>query len=353
MNTLRCIATVLVLTCLAAGPGQAADPPKSAAPTAPTVSSITLQPVRVVYQQVEGTFLKSPRGVWVDQARNEIYVADTSNDLVAVYDSVGLPLFSFGYNQELKEPTKAIPDSKGHILVLNGIPRAIKVFNYRGEYLNDFPLALKDPKSSPTAIAVSQNGNVYVALANETGALIQVYNSAFQLIGELGTKPDGTTQLKSVHAIAIDSDGTIFTADATATPAIQVYNSDGTFLRGWGAHDAGPQNFSLPAGLTIDGDGRVIVVDSIRQAIMIFTKEGTFLSRDGGMGSQAGAVMFPTDIASNGKEKIYVVERLGSRLQVLEERLVTALGNPGTASATNALREQMRRQFNELTKGMR
>jgi len=317
------------------------------------VSSITLQPVRVVYQQVEGTFLKSPRGVWVDQARNEIYVADTSNDLVAVYDSVGLPLFAFGYNQELKEPTKAISDSKDRILVLNGIPRAIKVFNYRGEYLSDFPLALKDPKSSPTAIAVDQNGNTYVAIASESGGLIQVYNSASQLVREFGKKADGTSQLKSVHAIAIDSDGTIYIADATATPAIQVYSPEGTSLRGWGAHDAGPQNFSLPAGLTIDGDGRVIVVDSIRQTIMIFTKEGTFLSREGGMGTQAGAVMFPTDIASNGKEKIYVVERLGSRLQVLEERLVAARGAANGASVTNALREQMRRQFNDITRSIK
>jgi hypothetical protein len=63
--------------------------------------------------------------------------------------------------------------------------------------------------------------------------------------------------------------------------------------------------------------------------------------------------MYPTDIASNGSTQLYVVERVGSRLQVLEEHPVATRANPNTASGTNALREQMRRQFNDLTKGMK
>jgi DNA-binding beta-propeller fold protein YncE len=355
MNQLLSITIVLVLTCLAAGPGQAADPPQTTAPTPSAIGSITLQPVRVVYQQIEGTFLKGPRGVWVDNVRNEIYVADTANDLVAVYDAAGLPLFAFGYNQELKEPTKAILDANGRILVLNGIPRTVKVFNYRGEYLNDFPLVRKDSKDAPTAIATDKSGNIYVAISGESGGQVQVYGSNYQLLNEFGKKADGSSYVKSVHAITTDrGDGDIYLADATATPSIQVYSPNGKFLRGWGAHDAGPQNFSLPSGLAIDGDGRVIVVDSIRQAMMIFTKEGKFLGREGGLGDQPGAFMYPTDIDSNGNKNIYIVDRLGNRLQVLEERLVAAAKeDPNAARLTEALREQMRRQFNDFTRGAR
>ena len=349
--------TVLVLVwflTLGAGPNPNQNVPKKDGDAESTaVKPINFQPLRVVYRQVEGTYLKSPRGVWVDKAKDEVYVADTLNDLVAVYDGKGLPLFAFGYNQELKEPSKAVADSKGRIFVLNGIPRVIKIFNYRGEYLNDFALSRKDPKSYPNAIAVDGQGNVYVALANETGAKIQIYDPMFQLVREFGDKPDGAGYFKSVQAIAIDSDGTIYVSDANAAPSIQVFSPDGKYLRGWGAHDAGPMNFSLPAGLAIDGDGRVIVVDSLRHTITVFTKEGTFLGRHGGMGSQPGAVAAPTDIATNGNKKIYVVERLGSRLQVLEERLVAARGNAIAAAAANGVREQLRRQFSDFTKGMK
>ena len=345
------ILVALSFICLGAGPSQ---PPvaSTTSETAPkTATQITLAPVQVVYRQVEGTYLKSPRGVWVDKAKKEVIVADTMNDLVAVYDAKGLPLFAFGYNQELKEPVKAVADPAGRIYVLNGIPRAVKVFSYRGEYLNDFPLTGTDKKPNPTALAADDKGNIYVA--DDAGGQIQVYDNAFRLVREFGKKTDGSSYLKNVQAIAVDGDGDIYVADASAIPAIQVFSSDGKFLRGWGAHDAGPHNFSLPAGLTIDGEGRVIVVDSMRHAITVFTREGNYLSRHGGMGRQAGAVLYPTDIASDGSEKIYVVERLGSRLQVLEEQSPAARRNAKAPSSPNPVRSQVRSALGDVMKGMK
>ncbi len=312
-----------------------------------------LEPSRVVYRQLEGLYLKSPRGVSVDSKSGDIYVADTMNNLIAVYNKDGLPLFSFGYNKELKEPTKAVSDASGHIYVLNGIPRAVKIFTYRGEYSGDFPLTLKEPKDSPTAISMGPGGNIYIGIGGEDGGRIQVYDSNFRLIREIGKKPDGSSYFRSVQAIAIDTDGTIYAADASATPCIQVYGPDGKCLRGWGAQDAGPHNFSLPAGIAIDGEGRVVVVDSIRHAITVFSQGGTYLGRYGGMGSQPGALTYPTDIATNGQRNIYVVERVGSRLQVLEERLGVTQRKPNPASAQNAIREQFQRQLGEVMKGMK
>jgi DNA-binding beta-propeller fold protein YncE len=344
------ITVLFLFTCLAAGPGQAADS-KSTSPAPPAASNINLLPLRVVYQQVEGVFLKSPRGVWVDKAKGDVYVADTLNDLVAVYDSAGLPVFSFGYNRELKEPVKAVADATGRIYVLNGIPRAVKIFNYRGEYLNDFPLNVGTKERNPTALAIDQLGNFYIADANSRQ--IQVYNPQFRLIREFGKKSDDDGYFNTVQAIAIDADGTVYVADATATPCIQVFSPEGKFLRGWGAHDAGPHNFSLPAGLALDGDGRVIVVDTMRSTITVFTKEGDFLSRHGGQGRQPGAVSYPTDIASNGREKIYVVERLGSRLQVFEEKAALVRRNASPPSASNPIREQIQRELGGFLKGMK
>lgn len=342
---------ILAFLCLGAGPNDQPESNRIAAPSPAPARNMTLRPIQVVYQQVEGTYLKSPRGVWVDRAKGEVYVADTSNDLVAVYDEKGLALFAFGYNQELKEPKKAVADPTGQIYVLNGIPRAIKIFNYRGEYLKDFPLSGTAQKPSPTALSIDHEGNLYVA--DESSRQIQVYDSTHRLIREFGKKADGSSHFNSVQAIAIDAGGTVYVADATATPSIQVFSPDGKFLRGWGAHDAGPHNFSLPAGLAIDGEGRVIVVDTMRHTITVFTNEGTYLGRHGGMGRQPGAVSYPTDIATNGKDKIYVVERLGSRLQVLEEQMVAVRRNARAPAGSDLLREQIRRELGGFMKGMK
>jgi DNA-binding beta-propeller fold protein YncE len=338
---------LLSVVCVAAGPTE--QPSKKDGPSdSPVVKPIALQPLQIVYRQVEGTYLKSPRGVSVDSGQNEVLVADTLNDLVAVYDATGLPLFAFGYNQELKEPLKAVPDSQGRIFVLNGIPRAVKVFSYRGEYMNDFPLVQNDPKTYPTAITIDHKGGIYVGVSTEIGAHIQIYDAALRLTGQVGRNPDGSSQLKSIEAITVDQNGNIYIADASATPCIQVYSSKGAFLHGWGAHDAGPQNFSLPAGLAIDTEGRVIVVDSLRHAITVFTKDGTYLGRYGGMGRQPGAVMAPADVAVNANNKVYIVERVGSRLQVLEEQVITSNSNRSSPAAAYSTREQLKRELGKF-----
>ncbi|MBI4522597.1 MAG: NHL repeat-containing protein [Deltaproteobacteria bacterium] len=340
---------MLILTALLPQSFARANDPGTQPPKIP--HDFALEPKRVIYRQLEGLYLKSPRGVFVEKKTGEIYVADTLNDLIAVYNKDGLPLFAFGYNKELKEPIKAVADQTGRIYVLNGIPRAVKIFSYRGEYVRDFPLSSAAQKANPTALALDHEGNIYIA--DQTSRMIQVYDSTHRLIREFGRKTDGVSYFNTVQAITVDADRLVYVADATTTPCIQVFSPAGKFLRGWGAHDAGPHNFSLPAGLAIDGEGRVIVVDTMRHTITVFTKEGTYLSRHGGMGRQPGAVSYPTDIATNGKEKIYVVERLGSRLQVLEEKIVIAGRTRSAPSASSPLREEIRRHLGDVMRDIR
>jgi len=350
VKQLLLITILFSLVALGAGPGTAQQNEPTGVKSAPP-TNVILQPIQVVYQQVEGTYLKSPRGIWVDRNNDEVYVADTSNDLVAVFNATGLPLFAFGYNRELKEPVKAVADASGRIYVLNGIPRAVKIFNYRGEYLKDFPLAGGADKPNPTALALDHNGNIYIA--EGSSRQIQVYDSALRLIREIGKKGNGDSHLNTVQGIAVDTDGTVYVADATATPCIQVFSAEGKFLRGWGEHNAGPHNFSLPAGVAIDGEGRIIVADTLRHAITVFTKEGVYLGRHGGMGSQPGAVSFPTDIATDGKERVYVVERLGSRLQVWEEKNVVVRRRASAPSSPSPMRGQIQKGLNDVMKEMK
>lgn len=339
------VAIAAAATSLRAETGDAG--PKASA----TRQRLSLEPVRVVYRHVEGTYLRSPHGIFVDKARSEIYVADTKNDLVAVYDPNGLPLFAFGYNGEVKEPLRAVSDPQGRIYVLAGAPRALKIFNYRGEYLRDFPFVDLEVEPDPSAITVGWDGSLYIA--DGASGKILVYDSEYRLRLAFRTKGSEQSLVRSVQGIGVDPEGSIYVADARATPAIQVYSPEGKFLRGWGEHESGPQNFSLPAGLAIDSEGRVIVVDTLRHAIVLFTSEGRFLARYGGKGTQPGAVTYPTDIAADGEGRVYVVERVGSRLQILQQRLVSTRGGGNARAGSNPFRERIRRELAEFMKTMR
>lgn len=336
----------LALLLLGARPTPLASQEEPSEGVARTAKALRLEPIRLVYRQLEGTYLKSPQSVFVDRTRGEVYVADTMNDLVAVYDRNGLPLFAFGYNREFKEPVKAVADPQGRIYVLSGVPRKVKVFSYRGEYLHDFPFPGFDLEPVPTTLTVDEAGNVYVA-DSATGQIL-VFDPAYRLKLTIGPG-----RFESVRAIAVDPEGNIYVADARSVP-VQVFSPDGEFLRAWGEHAVGPENFSLPSGLAVDREGRVIVVDTVRQAILVFTKEGRFLNRYGGLGFGPGAVAYPTDVATDGAGRIYVVERVGRRLQILEQRLVTAPRSAvETRPAADPLREKVRRATADFLRKMR
>jgi DNA-binding beta-propeller fold protein YncE len=338
------------LLCLGAGETAPSPTNRPAPVRKKIIERLELQPKRVIYQQVEAIVLKSPNGVFVDPTTGEVYVADTKNDLVAVYNQDGIPLFAFGYNGEFKEPQRVVCDPQGRIYVLTGVPRQIKVFTYRGEYLRDFPFTGFDVEPEPNALAVDGQGNLYIADA--ASRQILVFDPEYRLKLAFGEKGDGSSHFQSVKAMTVDRDGNIYVADARATPAIQVFSPEGKFLRGWGEHASGPQNFSLPAGLAIDGEGRVIVVDTLRHTITIFTNEGEYIGRYGGLGTQLGAVAFPTDIATNGDGKIFVVEREGRRLQIFEERMVVMRRGRRTRQAADPYKEKVRRDLADFMKEM-
>ena len=283
------------------------------------VNKFNLIPVALIYSQQEGLRLKSPTGVFCDKEKGEIYVADTNNNMVAVYNKKGAPVYSFGYNNELFEPSKVMVDKIGRIYVLTGSPRVVKIFNYRGDYISDFEFRGMEKANSlsritPTAMTADSEGNLYFGLTNGTKEII-VYDQDFNLIlrfGKLGMKEGEFTDIAD---IAVDKEKNIYVADSTAIP-VQVFNKNGRFINGWGEHSAGPDNFSLPSGIAVTDDEKVIVVDQIRQDIKVFTKNGDFIGEFGGYGYWAGATANPVDVDTDSEGHIFVVERVGNRLQI-------------------------------------
>jgi DNA-binding beta-propeller fold protein YncE len=311
-----------------------------------------LVPIQLVYRQAEGVYLKGPRGVSVDPRTGEIYVADTMNDLVVVFAPNGTPAFAFGYNGEFKEPIKALADDQGRIYVLAGIGNKLKVLDYGGRLIQDFPF---DGPVLPVTIALDAEGSLYIADAKSSQVL--VYDRRWNLrhrLGEPGDSPNVKGRLRSVQAIAVDGDGTVYVANAQGAPVIQVFGPEGQYLRGWGEHSQGPQNFSLPTGIAIDKNGQLIVVDTLRQTLAKFTREGTFLGREGGLGAAAGAFAFPTDIAVDTNGKVYVVERLNNRLQIFDQRsAIRGRGSVvGRHRTPDRVREEMRRSLDGVMKSL-
>src|SRR5262249_31715369 len=77
-----------------------------------------IKPTGVFFEHLyEGEFVE-PTSAFLDAKAGELWVTDTRNNLIAVFTTEGVPLFTFGSN-EIKEPTKLAVDLAGRVYVID------------------------------------------------------------------------------------------------------------------------------------------------------------------------------------------------------------------------------------------
>lgn len=257
---------------------------------------------------------KGPSGIFYDRFNNELYVADTYNNMVGIFNREGRSLFNFGHNGELKEPRSVAVDREGTIYVsdLEGIKR----FTYRGELIGMFEPPGLEEKVTQAIMTVDGAGNFY--FLDTRNHRVLVVSPEGKVLVRFGSKGTGSGQFMAPSGITVDGSGTIYITDGRATP-VQIFDSAGKFVRGFGRHEPGPAGFSFPAGLAVNGNGLLYIPDGLRQDIKVFDSKGNFIDRFGGYGRGPGAVAYPTGIVTDGNGRLFVVEKVGRRVQAFAE----------------------------------
>ena len=69
--------------------------------------------------------------------------------------------------------------------------------------------------------------------------------------------------------LAVDSSGHLFVTDPEGYRVLE-FTTKGVFVRTWGDFGTNPGNFGLPAGIAVDGQGRVWVSDAANNRLMRF-----------------------------------------------------------------------------------
>ena len=124
-----------------------------------------------------------PRGIAFDSEGN-VYVADSGNDRVQIFDSSGKYIAQFG----------SIGSGNGQFVYPNGI-------------------------------AVGSAGNVYVA--DSGNSRIQIFDSSGKYMAQFGSIGSGNGQFYNQNGIAAGSEGRVYVADS-GNFRIQIFDSSGT-----------------------------------------------------------------------------------------------------------------------------
>src|SRR5574341_214719 len=283
--------------------------------------SITLKSVIAGYSAE--TRFSNPQGIFYDKRFKELYVCDSGNHQVVIFDSTGYPIYHFKHWVEreekrfLGEPRSLVVNSEGDIFLTDNLADYIDILNQRGENLDQIKLApllnLKTAKA--IGLALDQKGNLCVSYRGEDKSELVVLEADLKVVLQLKNDTQNQQNFGDISGLWVDSVGKIYITDAVAEPCVKVFSKDGIYLLGFGKHEVGWENFSLPSGIITTNLGSIWVVDAIRQVVKAFSPEGQYLQYIGGYGRRPGELDYPGAIAGDGDKTIFVLEKSGGRFQ--------------------------------------
>jgi DNA-binding beta-propeller fold protein YncE len=172
--------------------------------------------------------LERPTGIAFNRNNRLLYVSDTVNDQVAVYDLKGNERFRIG------RPGTA-PGQFNH----------------------------------PTDLFIDRQGTLYVT--DPLNARIQIFSPEGRYQRTFGRPGDSGGDFSKPKGVAVDSAGYIYVVDALLD-VVQVYDPSGRFWLDFGETGSGAGQFWLPSGMYIDARDRIYVSDTYNRRVQVFRR---------------------------------------------------------------------------------
>ena len=145
----------------------------------------------------------------------------------------------------------------------------------------------------PMDLALGPDGLIYVINRSfeyrPDGVRVTMLTIDEEFMGEFSSFGEGDGELIWPTAIALDNNHNVYIADDWLN-RISVFDKDGVFLDKWGVPGSGDGELNKPAGISFDAQNNMYVADSANNRIQVFSKDGKYLSKWGEAGSGEGPV---------------------------------------------------------------
>ncbi|WP_221566816.1 YIP1 family protein [Alkalihalobacillus sp. TS-13] len=315
--------------------------------------------------------LFQPEDIFIDK-NDTIYVADTGNSRVVVFDSFGNFQRIVG-EDVLSKPTGVFVDDKGFIYVADYQKKKVFKFQKDGslafEYEKpDSVIYGKKSPFNPTKVIIDKQKNVYIVGDGSTQGLIQLgpegdflgyyggNRTSFDLVHQmqkmLYTEKQYSQLMKkyppSATNVAVDDEGLIYTSTAgLKTETIKKLNVAGENL----LPDVSASNNI--ADITVDQNKNIFAVDSKYGYIFEYDPDGNLLFVFGGLNTghqRLGLFKTPSGIAVSSDRKLFILDKKQSNIQILKPTEFTSLIHNAIALNSDGKYLESEHYWNEVLK---
>jgi sugar lactone lactonase YvrE len=266
--------------------------------------------LKALYVDEKGANIKYPEGV-ACEGKNLLIVADTQNNRLLRYTWQDGNLLG-GVEikpEQLSFPLKVHINSKGEIFVLNGKPVRIVRLSPEGEfkgYVN--PEGMPGPSTFvPRSFSLDAEDNIYILDIFSGRVIVLTPDGKFKrAIGfpkEYGFFSD----------LAVGTTGNVFLIDTLNSQVFSAAKDADTFSP---LTKTSKDYVDFPTNITTDDRGLIYVVDQNGSGVAVFGKDGAFLNRQLTFGWNEGLLRYPSQLCINDKGEAFIADRENNRVQI-------------------------------------
>ena len=135
---------------------------------------------------------------------------------------------------------------------------------------------------SPWGVTVNERDEI--AVTDFDNHRVQIFNSDGNYLRSFGQQGNRNGKFNNPRGIAFHKNGNIFVVDS-GNCRVQIFSGEGEYVDSFGGNGSLDSHLSDPGGLSVDSDGNIIVADAGNKLIKIFSPNGEFLSKFGGKDS--------------------------------------------------------------------
>jgi ABC-type Fe3+ transport system permease subunit/streptogramin lyase len=231
---------------------------------------------------------------------------------------------------ELNKPRSVAVDAQDNLYVADMTGRVQK-FSSNGVFV----LSWQMPQTSlgkPKGMSRDRDGNIIVLEPHYQR--VNVFSPEGKLLAQWGKRGTNAGELMMPRAVAVNSRREVFLSEYGLVERVQQFAARGEkLLAGFGNPGNAPGEFNRPEGLCVDSQDRIYVADSCNHRIQVFSSEGKFIRAYGKAGKGKGELSYPYDICVDAMGRQYVCEFGNSRIQVFDanDQPLEIIGGPGGA----------------------